>query len=413
MQKYHLTERKKQMEERNNNQETAVEVVKAEDIIPLNAEKALKSYSQEEQAEIRALSEEIDVKKVDNVMRYGSTALVNTFNQCGQFLKEERGSRADQEVINRVIELSKKAAESNDEFNLSIKEPTLFQRFLQKITSEGENRAERIQARAVNSFKLVDELKRSCDEWIRMLEDTSIEIEEAGMGDVQNITLLEKYLIAGDMARERIEKDCSEAKQKYEETGLQTYAQQYQNLKEGLEIFEITMANLEKSRVMYKLSIGQLMLIRKSNRDVRISIETKTKNSLALLGQQLRNAVLNAKVDEVSKGQRALTKLNDEVIKDVSRSVGLTAAEAEKLLYTSFYNTVAAKEAVETVIKTCNEIQKVATDALPKMKADVAQMNDLIKELEPAISAVTQPEARQLNDGEPDSNRSGYSELKF
>ncbi len=401
------------MEEKriNNGVEIVESAVKAENNVRLNAKKALSCYSEEEQTEIVKLSEEIDVKEVEHIMKYGSTALINTFNQCGQFLKEEKGSRADQEVINRVAELAKKASESNDEFNLTIKEPTFLQKLMQKITTGGENKSEKIQARAVNCFKLVDELKKSCDEWVQLLEDASGEIECAGIEDVKNISLLEKYIIAGELARERLEMECQESKQKYEDTGLQIYSQEYQNIKDGLEIFEITMSNLEKSRVMYKLSIGQLMLIRRSNRDVRISIETKTRNALALLGQQLRNAVLNAKIDEVSKGQKALTKLNDEVIRDVSKSVGLTSEEAEKLLYTSFYNTSAAKEAVETVIKTCNEIQKVASEALPKMKTDVAELSELIKELEPAIDAVN-PQKATLNDA-PDSNGTGESGLMF
>ena len=60
-----------------------------------------------------------------------------------------------------------------------------------------------------------------------------------------------------------------------------------------------TMANLEKSRVMYRLSIGQLALIKKSNRNVQIAIRTQVNNSMALMAQQLRNAVLNAKTKEV------------------------------------------------------------------------------------------------------------------
>ena len=398
--------------QRENGLETSVEVVRTEDVIPLNAEKALKSYSPQEQAEIIKLSEEIDVRQVDKIMRYGSKALVNTFEQCGQFLKEEKGSNADKEVINRVVELSKKAAECNEEFNLVIKEPNFLQRFMQGFTSGGKSKTEKIQATAISCFKLVSELREAGEEWSKMLETTSAEIENAGMEDVANINLLEKYIIAGDLAAERIAEECDEAKKKYEETGLQSQGQEYRNLKDGAEVFEITMTNLGKSRVMYKVSIGELMLIRKANRDVRISIETKIRNSLALLSQQLRNAVLNARTDEVSRGQKALTKLNDEVIKDVARSVGLTVQEAEKLLYTSFYNTSAAKEAVETVLKTCTEVQKIATDALPKMKVDVESLNDLIKELEPTV--VKFSNQVPVNDETPTSNGAGTgSELKF
>ena len=69
-------------------------------------------------------------------------------------------------------------------------------------------------------------------------------------------------------------------------------------------------------------------------------------------------------------------------------NVGLTTEQTERLLYASFYNTEAAKEAVTTVINSCEAIRKVASEMLPKMKADVSQLNELIKQLEPAIGSI-------------------------
>ena len=109
---------------------------------------------------------------------------------------------------------------------------------------------------------------------------------------------------------------------------------------------------------------------------------------MALISQQLRNAVLNAKTREVYEGQKAISRLNDELIKDISKKVGITAEETEKLIYSSFYNIEAAKEAVTTVINSCNTIKNTASNMLPKMKADMTEINKLIKELEPCVGSV-------------------------
>ena len=170
-----------------------------------------------------------------------------------------------------------------------------------------------------------------------------------------------------------------------EETGLRTQSQKYDELKEGYDIFVLKLNNLEKSRVMYYLSLGQLKLIKRSNKNVQISVHTQADNCTTLIGQQLRNAVLNAKNQEVIEGQKALARLGDELIKDVSRSIGVTAEEAEKLLYYSIVNTDAAKEAIKTVISSCESIKRVAEEMLPKMKADVAELNGYVEELKPYI----------------------------
>ena len=103
------------------------------DVIPLNCKQALATYSEKERQEILELADSIDVRKTENVMSYGSIALKRTFEQCGSFLKDERGSHADQEVISRVIELSKKASNSYDDFNMVLQEPGLFQKLLLKL----------------------------------------------------------------------------------------------------------------------------------------------------------------------------------------------------------------------------------------------------------------------------------------
>lgn len=413
---------KQTTEKRNENVEvpdlgldTLVEVpVEAKDVVQLNIEKALASYPESERQEIITLSEQIDVKKTENIMNYGLNVLMTTFEQCGNFLKSESGSTADQEVIKKVIELSEKAGESYDDFNLVIKEPSFLQKIILKMSPGArKSRTEKIQESAVTNYKLLVELKKSCESWIEMLIEAMGNIGYAGISDVEQITLLEKYILAGNLAEKRIKEEMTELQEKYQETGLQKYEQEYQEVKEGYDIFQITMANLEKSRVMYKLSIGQLALIRKSNRSVQISIRTQATNSMALLSQQLRNAVLNAKNKEVLEAQKSVTHLNDELIKEVSETVGMTAEDTEKGLYSTFYNTQAAKQAIESVVSSCTAIEKVASDMLPKMKADVTEITNMMEELKPAVMRV-EAKGTALNEEKPTPNSEGTNkELKF
>lgn len=383
----------------------------AADVLPLNYDQALASYTEAERQEIVALSESIDVRKIENVMSYGSVALKRTFDQCGSFLKNERGSHADQEVINRVIELSKKASESYDDFNLVLQEPGLFQKLLLKLTSgsKGASRADKVQKSAVTNYTLLMELKTSCDKWLDMLKKAMGNIEQSAMSDAEAIDLLEKYIIAGHMAMDRIGGELAEIEQQHQQTGLVKYAQDHQALKEGFDIFNISMNNLEKSRIMYYLSIAQLSLIRKSNRNVQITIHTQVNESMSLIGQQLRNALLNAQTREVLEGQNAIVRLSDELIQDISKSVGLTAEQTEKALYASFYNTEAAKTAVTTVINSCETIKKTATEMLPKMKADLTELNGLIEQLEPVVGTSIET----TKNGQNSTTPTGATGLKF
>lgn len=363
--------------------------VAPEDVVPLNYQAALATYIPAEQQEIMNLASKIDVRKIENVMSYGAEALKRTFDQCGDFLKNERGSQADQMVIKQVIELSKRATESYEDFNIELKEPGLFQKFLLGVMGRGKNpRIKKLQENAATSYKLLADLKASCESWLDMLKKAYGEIEYSAKSDVEAAQLLEKFIIAGKLAEGRIEQEMADVQAQYQATGLQQYAQDYQVLDEGYKLFQITMNNLEKSRIMYQLSLGQLALVKRSNRNVQVSIHTQVDNSMALIGQQLRNAVLDAKTREVLEGQKAIAKFNDELMKEVSKTVGLTAEETERLIYAGFYNMEAAKEAVTTVISSCKAIEKTATEMLPKMRADMTQIETLLKELEPSVGSI-------------------------
>ena len=382
------------------------------EVLPLNWQKAFSKYTEEEQEEIVALSEKIDVTKPENVMQYGAGPLIDTFKQCGDFLKDEKGSDADQAVIERLRVLSQKAAENKEEFDLVLQPPNAFQKFLMKINpKKKKSHTDKIQKSAISNYKLLAELQDSYDDWLEMLQEAWSTSAAAILSDAQSGTLLEKYIIAGYLAQERIEKQITDSEAEYQETGLIVCKQQTDQLREGYKIFQTTMGNLEKSRAMYQLSIAQLALVKHSNENVQISINTQKHNTLTLLSQQLRNAVLDAKTREVLDGQKALTVLNDEVIKDISKSIGATAEQTEKLLYTGVYNVAAAKEAVSSVIVSCNNIQKTATQMLPKMKADVAQINSLIEELEPCVAAITQSQviAEKAGKNNPSSSDTSVS----
>lgn len=383
------------------------------DVMPLNLDGAFKSLTPEEQQEIITLADKIDVTKYENAMKYAEEALRKTFEQCGQFLKSESGSKADQEVIKRVAELSKKASDSYEDFELVLQEPNFIEKIFLKLSKAKRNeRTKKIQNHAVTNYKLLCELKESCEIWLDMLRKAMSDITYSELNDSDNLIKLEKYIIAGYMAKQRVEEEMQQLQSESKSTGLRTVSQKYDAIKEGYDIFVLRLNYLEKSRVMYYLSIGQLKLIERSNRNVQISVHTQSDNCMALISQQLRNAVLNAKNQEVIEGQQMLTRLSDELIKDVSSSIGKTAMEAERILYYGMYNTEAAKEAVKTVIASCDSIKHVAEEMLPKMRADVMELNTLVEELRPYVDKSAENVKPQDNSSVPITT-GAESSLKF
>lgn len=358
------------------------------DVAPINYQKALASYSEEERQEILALADSIDVTRSENVMGYGAIAIKDTFEQCGRILKEAKGSYADQEVIKRVIELSKKANQSNDEFNnLVLEQPNFFQRLMLKVMSgsKSTSKTDKIQKSAVTNYTLFTELANSYEGWTEILKKGMTDIQDSALSDFGAVVAVEKYLIAGYIGGERTVKEMEELEKKHEETGLQVYAFDHQKMKDGYELFQRAMMNLEKMRGAYYISLAQLAEMAKSNQNMQMVIQTQAKYCIALIGQQLRNALLNTQIDEVVKGQKAIKNLSNELIKDVSTSVGLTLEETEKAMYASFYDAEAATTAFTTILNSWNNIGKTGEAMLPKLKEEISKMQTAIEEVSPIV----------------------------
>lgn len=379
----------------------------------LDVEKAFSSYSPEDQSAIMAVADQIDLEKVDNIMKYGSEPLIKTYNQCGKFLKDNRGSDADQKVIKDVLELIQKANKTYEDFNLTIKEPNAFQKAILKLFKfANKNRIKKIDQVAITNFNLLEELKASCNLWINNLEKSMEDIYASFYSDLENVTLLEKYIVAGKKALPRLEKEVAELEKKALETGLQQDYVLYDDAKHSLDMFNAVLANLDKSRLMYYLSGGELKIIKNANIDTRASIQMQVNNNAALIGQQLRNGIHNENNRQAIEGQKALNALNEEVMQYVAQSIKETSIDAKKLMYTGIYDLNAAKNAIKTVIDTGNEVKKIAEELLPKMKAENEEINLLIKELQPEINNVENGNTN-LKKGSQEVTLKSASEFKF
>lgn len=396
--------------------DTTLVKVEPTKVLPLNYEEAFKRYTPEEQKEIMELSQSIDVRKKDHVMHYAGTVLKETFDQCGELLKKERGSAADQSVIAMVSELSKQAKDSYEDFNMliKVKEPNIIQKaFLALKTGRpwSETRTQMVQETAVTSYDLLMKLKDSESEWLDVLTRVNAQITESAQSDIATGTMLEKYIIAGMFALERIKKDVDEAEELMNLTGMQTDAYEYDELKHGYELFEVKMNKLEQSRQMYRLSVAQLGLTKRSNENMQITITSEMQHSMTLMGQQIRNAMMDAEQQGVMDGYKAITHLNDELIQRVSENIGLTAQESEEMIYTAFYNIESAKTAITAVINCCQAIKKTSEEKLPQMKANTAALNALFGELESYMSSMKTSDISAPTN--VSTNENGSEKLEF
>lgn len=383
------------------------------ELAPLTSN-SLQYFDSEAQKEILAVAEQIDVRELENVMSYGQIPLLRSFEESGKILRDEEGSSADQEVIKQVVELSKQANQSYDEFNIVLKEPNLLQRLFLKISSASKDKHDKeVALKAITNYKLLEQLMASCDKWIEMLQDGFTKIQASALHDKANCEEIEKYIVAGRIAQERISREVDEAREKYALTSLAADKEDYETLREGAETFNVVLLNLEKSRAASAISIGQLYLQTKTNKNVQIAVRTQKANSMALAAQQLRNAVLGAKNKIALEGQKSISTLNNELMKKVSESTVLTAEESEKILLNGVYSVEAALTAAKTVIDGCEVIKKAREERNAGIAQELGKLKTLLAEIEPFVTRLEEGQTADNSSTSSKTSSTAKSSLKF
>ena len=385
--------------------------VPSKELAPLSTN-SLSSFPADVQREIVALSEQINVTEIENVMSYGSIPLLRSFEQAGKILQDEAGSSADQMVIREVVELSKQANDSYEDFNLVLKEPNFLQKLFMKVSKGAKDKHDAdVKYKAITNYKLLEQLMKSCDTWVEMLKDGWTKIHTSAMQDKLSCEELEKYIVAGRIAEQRIAAEVEQARLDYELSGLIADKEKYDNLKDGYETLQVVLLNLEKSRAAFVISIGQLFLQAKANKNTQIAVRTQRSHSMALASQQLRNAVLNAKTKIAIEGQKSLSALNSELMKKVSENTVLTAEESEKILLNGVYSVEAALEAAKTVIEGCDLIKKAREERAAGIAQELGKLETLLTEIAPFVTRLKSE--GEPKDALPDSTSSSSPGLKF
>lgn len=351
------------------------------ELAPLSSA-SLAHYDEATQKEILRIANEIDVTQFEKIMAYGSIPIVRSFEAAGRILQEAQGTSADQEVVKMITELAKQA---KDSYNLVIEEPNFFQKLVMKITTGLKSESKEVKVRAVSCFKILEQYIKSCDMWIDSLRKAHDDMMLSAHNDKNDCYELEQYIVAGYIAKDRITTEVDEAQKVWEETGLIEAKDRYDMLSEGLDTFQVVLLNLEKSRGAYGVSLGQLALQVKANRNIQIAIRTQKHNSSALAAQQLRNAYFDAVNRDALEGQKAITQLNNELMKKVAEGSKLTAEESERILVNGVYTVESALLAAQTVIDGCNSIKKIREERVGEISTQMDKLKVLVDELAPYV----------------------------
>ena len=212
---------------------------------------SLKYFSEEEQKEIMELANVIDVTDRAKIMEYASPVTREAVKGKMEFLEKMIGEPEDEEIMKHIAELSSKAENEISQLQIASKKGGLFGKLFSKLFS-----AKEVSKKINDCATLLEELGKIMDKRVETCEKMYEYAEDHVKKDSKVVHQLSKYIVAGYIAEERIEKEIEELKSKDPNSLVGDDFVNLQLTETGLENFKLILDNRENARAVAAFSIA-------------------------------------------------------------------------------------------------------------------------------------------------------------
>ena len=336
----------------------------------LSAE-SIELYDPATQQEIKKLADEIDVTLTDKVTAYAGTHLKKSINDNMQFLERMMGTEEDRQLVKHIGELSAKVNNEANDIKIVAKEKNIFARFLDFIRGADE-RDDTIK-KISSCFKLMGELEKAMQEEINIVTEREKDAENNTKYHIDAVTMIEKYLVAGYIACERIEAELNDLKAS---SSIMIADQvKCKNLSEGLINFKMVLQNLEKSRTASAVAIMQTVGAGQCLTKLKINFNSTMNNILLIFSQQSSSALLNYTVKNAIDSHKNINKLNAEMMKENSELTALNFNNVAQLVTEGIASADDMKKCAEIIIEGAQKANETITNYIEHLDEDKQKLS--------------------------------------
>lgn len=336
-------------------------------------------FSPEDQAEILKLADSIDPSQKDKLLHFGDNIMQLIKKDAQADIQDNSALVSHQDVAESLKEMSNDVEGVQKKFDIIVanQQPSKIQRFAMIITRKDP--IKQIVQAANDTYSMVQRLDEKAGEWKSKLQTAYTRISRSLDNQEQLAEYLDMYILAARIAVEKFEAEMMtlQFEKSYEQT------KRMEILKSATNILKGKISVFENFRAGFHINKKQLMTIKETNEKIQTSIFAKKEAVLASISMGIRNAQLDAVNRQALAGQEALKGLNEQVLKSVSDSVGLTGVIATKESYAALCNVTVLQTAIDSLKSAYDTIGILTEQGKADMEAQSEQMRALLEQIEP------------------------------
>ena len=367
-------------------QAAAIDMASAFDFAPEFApeeqkEDPLAKFTPDEQRQIRAVADKIDITDSNAVLSYGASAQrkVSDFADGAlQSVRTKDMGETGQVLTSLLVELKSNGTEEKKSF-------------FGKIFGSAEKNFEKLKTQYTTTEANIDRIVKLLEEHEEQLLKDIVQLDRLYDKNKLYFKEVSMYIEAGKLALEKAKNETlPELEAKARETGSVEDAQAAQDYADMITRFEKKIYDLELSRTVCLQSAPEIRMVQNSDTIMSEKIRSTIVNVIPMWKTQMVLALNNYHTQKAIEAQQAVTEATNEMLKKNAESLHQSTVDTAKASERGIVDIETLQHTNQELITALDEIIQIQEDgkvARAEAEKELARIEQELKDKMLGIAA--------------------------
>ena len=307
--------------------------------------------------EVQALTSEIVVNDLNTILFFGDSASKGISNVSDSLLlqmKEVKAEESGELIVKLTRVMDKFDPKEFEKFN-TYKE----QGVVSKLFNKAKDTIDKLFTKYEDLGTEVDKIYVVLKKYEAETRQSNMNLEQMAKANVETYETLEKYIVAGELAKEEVDKYISEYEVKAQNPDDQKAALIYQSLLQARDMLDQRIYDLRISENVAMQTIPMIQMIQLGNYNLIRKINSAFLITLPIFKQCLTQAIMLKRQELQARSMQVLDDKTNELLIRNANSVSKNAATLAKMAGTSSIKIETIEETWRTITNGISETKKI------------------------------------------------------
>lgn len=329
--------------------------------------------------EVQALTSEIVVDDLNSILFFGDSASKGISTVSDNLLHQMKSVKAEEsgELIIKLTKVMDKFDPKEFEKFSAYKEQGL----INKLFNKAKDIIEKLFSKYENLGAEVDKIYVVLKRYEAETKQSNMNLEQMAKANVDTYELLEKYIVAGELAKEEIDKYIAEYEVKVQNPEDQKAVMIHQSLLQARDMLDQRIYDLRMSENVAMQTIPMIQMIQLGNYNLIRKINSAFLITLPIFKQCLAQAIMLKRQELQAKSMQVLDDKTNELLLRNANSVAKNSATLAKMAGTSSIQIETIEETWRTITNGINETKKIQESNRNEREKNTVKLEEYKKQI--------------------------------